>query len=179
MKFIATVAVVASSLAAMATADMLQINNPTAGSVWAAGKSEFVGWTGNCASMGALGQNVTVDIVEGPSSAVRFVATLGHLDCSGANTRTDFIVPDTIKSGPYALIVRTTPQASYTNSFQINSGSGGSAPAPSTTGGSDAAPAPAPTEPATTTPGNSGASSLAANGLLALAGAAAVAFQLL
>lgn len=174
MKFIATVAVVTSSLAALATADMLQINNPTAGSVWGAGKSEFVGWTGNCASMGVSATNVTVDIVEGPSTAVRFVATLGHLDCSAANTRTDFVVPSSIRSGPYALIVRTTPQASYTNSFQINSGD--VAP-PTTTAGSGSGTGTA--TPPTTSETKSSASSLAANGFLALAGAAAVAFQLL
>ncbi|KAF9988226.1 hypothetical protein BGZ65_010366 [Modicella reniformis] len=174
MKFI-TVAVVASSLVAMASADMLQINNPTAGSIWNAGKSEFVGWTGNCASMGSAGQNVTVDIVQGPSNAVRFVATLGRLDCSGANTRTDFTVPQAIPSGLYALIVRTNPEASYTNSFQINNpssggGDGSTSPAPSASQSS------AP-EPTTNKP--SGASSLVANGFMALAGAAAVAFQLL
>ncbi|KAK3821391.1 MAG: hypothetical protein J3Q66DRAFT_333209 [Benniella sp.] len=170
MKFIASVAVAASSLVALATADLLQINNPTQGTVWAAGESVFVGWSGNCNSMGAAATNVTVDIVTGPAAAVRYVATLGHLDCSGANVKTNFVVPPTIESGEYALIVRTTPQPSFTNAFRINNGA---APPPAQTTG---APPPTSTTP---TDDKSGASSLFLNGAVAIAGAVAVAFQLL
>ncbi|KAG0360024.1 hypothetical protein BC939DRAFT_435485 [Gamsiella multidivaricata] len=179
MKFLATVAIVASSLAAIATADMLQINNPTQGSTWTTGKSEFVGWTGNCASMGDAGKNVTVDLVTGPASAVRYVATLGTLDCSGSLTRADFTVPDSIATGQYAIIVRTQPQGqeSYTNNFQINSGAVAPAPVtPTTTAGATTA---APTATATATNKPSGAGSLGANVMMAFAGAAAVAYQLL
>ncbi|KAG0222920.1 hypothetical protein B0O80DRAFT_504519 [Mortierella sp. GBAus27b] len=174
MKF-TTLAVVASSLVAMATADMLQINNPTQGTEWKTGSPVFVGWTGNCASMGAAGKNVTVDIVEGPSTAVRFVHTLGYLDCSSTKTREDFSVPDAIKTGQYALIVRTAPQESYTNSFLITNPAAPSAPAP-------AGPSNNTTPPATAAPSDtkgSGASSLAASGLLGAVAAVAAAFQLL
>lgn len=173
MKFIATVAVAVSSLVAMASADMLQINNPTQGSIWTAGKTEFVGWTGNCNSMGAAGQNVTVDIVTGPANAVRYVATLGHLNCAGTNVRTDFTVPADIQSGTYALIVRTNPDPSYTNSFQINNAAA-PAPQPQPSG-----PAPAPSSPAGGDNKPSAASSLAVSGAAAIAGAIAVAAQFL
>ncbi|KAF9353644.1 hypothetical protein BGX34_011456 [Mortierella sp. NVP85] len=171
MKFIASVAVAASSLVALATADLLQINNPTQGTVWNAGENVFVGWSGNCNSMGSAATNVTVDIVTGPAAAVRYVATLGHLDCSGANVKTNFVVPATIETGEYALIVRTTPQPSFTNSFKINNGA--APPPPANTG----AP-PAPTTPAAGGD-KSGASTLFLNGAVAIAGAVAVAFQLL
>ncbi|KAG0263726.1 hypothetical protein BG011_008239 [Mortierella polycephala] len=169
MKFITTVAVVASSMVAMATADLLQINNPTVGSVWTIGKKEFVGWSGNCASMGNAGKNVTVDLVEGPAGTVRYVATLGTLDCSGSLTRADFEVPETIKPGEYAIVVRTEPstQASYTNAFEIKSGQA-TPSSPSTS-----------TNPTPTAAPDNAAGSLNTNVMFVLAGAVAVAFQLL
>jgi hypothetical protein len=172
MKFIASVAIAASSLVALATADLLQINNPTQGTTWSAGENVFVGWSGNCNSMGAAATNVTVDIVTGPAAAVRYVATLGHLDCSGANVKTNFVVPASIETGEYALIVRTTPQPSFTNAFKINNGAVSPPPAQS----SAAVPPPTSTTPADN---KSGASSLFLNGAVAIAGAVAVAFQLL
>ncbi|KAF9353193.1 hypothetical protein BGX34_011744 [Mortierella sp. NVP85] len=119
MKFLAVVAVAASSLVTMASAKPLQINNPTQGSVWTAGKKGFLGWSGNCKKMGSRGLNVTVDIVTGPAEAVRYVATLGHIDCTGSIVKQTFTVPTTIESGAYALIVRTTPQPSFSNHFEI------------------------------------------------------------
>ncbi|KAF9410143.1 hypothetical protein BGZ94_001746 [Podila epigama] len=118
MKF--TIAVVASSILAVASADMLQINNPTNGTTWTTGVPNFVGWTGNCASMGNDSKAVKVDLVNGPANAVRYVATLGTLDCSGSNARADMTVPGTVVSGEYSIVVRTAPQQSYTNSFRIN-----------------------------------------------------------
>ncbi|KAF9903151.1 hypothetical protein EC991_004134 [Linnemannia zychae] len=143
MKFTTSLLVAATTLAAYAHADMLQINNPTAGTVWTAGVSNFVGWTGNCASMGAAAKNVTVILNTGPSDAVRYVATLGTLDCSGSSTRTDLTVPLTVTSGTYSIVVRTDPQLSYTNMFTINNPT--------------EAPATSPSSPTTgETPGNGG-----------------------
>ncbi|KAG0305287.1 hypothetical protein BGZ97_001159 [Linnemannia gamsii] len=146
MKFSTTLLVAATTLAAYVNADMLQINNPTAGTVWTAGVSNFVGWTGNCASMGATAKNVTVILNTGPSEAVRYVATLGTLDCSGSSTRTDLTVPLTVSSGTYSIVVRTDPQLSYTNMFTINNPSSPATETPPTS----------PTNPGTggeTTPG--------------------------
>ena len=92
--------------------------------------SNFVGWTGNCASMGAQAKNVTVILNTGPSEAVRYVATLGTLDCSGSSTRTDLTVPLTVNSGTYSIVVRSQPELSYTNMFTINNPS---SPAPEPT----------------------------------------------
>ncbi|KAF9906611.1 hypothetical protein BX616_000669, partial [Lobosporangium transversale] len=88
--------------------------------VWTAGVPNFVSWSGNCASMGGAAKNVTVILNTGPSEAVRYVATLGSLDCSGTITRTDLTVPLDIPSGSYSIVVRTDPQLSYTNIFKIN-----------------------------------------------------------
>ncbi|KAG0349056.1 hypothetical protein BG004_002256 [Podila humilis] len=99
---------------------MIQINNPTVGTVWTAGVSNFVGWTGNCKSMGPAATNVTVILNTGPSEAVRYVATLGTLNCSASSTRTDLTVPLTVPSGTYSIVVRTAPELSYTNMFTIN-----------------------------------------------------------
>ncbi|KAG0361818.1 hypothetical protein BC939DRAFT_466462 [Gamsiella multidivaricata] len=151
MKFTTTLLIATTTLAAYVNADMIQINNPTAGTVWTAGVSNFVGWTGNCASMGEPAKNVTVILNTGPSDAVRYVATLGTLDCSGSSTRTDLTVPLSVPTGTYSIVVRTDPQLSYTNMFTINNPSSpeagtstapSSAAAPPAADGSGSAPAP-------------------------------------
>jgi len=121
MKFLTVVAVAASSLVAMVSAcPSLQINNPTPGSVWTAGKKMTVSWSGNCKKMGEAGRNATVDLVTGPASAVRYVATLGVLNCAGKKNSTSFNIPRGTESGSsYAIIVRTTPEPSFSYSFQI------------------------------------------------------------
>ncbi|KAF9564458.1 hypothetical protein EC968_004510 [Mortierella alpina] len=180
MKFVSSCLVAASSLVALVSADMLQINNPTTGSTWTTGVPSFVGWTGNCNALGStLGKNVTIDLVNGPANAVRYVATLGGLDCTGTNTRSDVTVPNTVAPGMYSIIVRTGDQASYSNAFQINNPTQPSAP----------------TEPSGSAPGPSGgngsgggqptgsgaAGSLGANAILAAftGAAAAVVYQFL
>ncbi|GJJ71150.1 hypothetical protein EMPS_03500 [Entomortierella parvispora] len=130
MKSTTALTITVVALASFATADMLKINNPTDGTVWTTGVFNFVGWEGNCASMGNDAKTVKVDLVNGPSTAVRYVATLGTLDCSGSNTRADMTVPSSVASGQYAIVVRTSPEQSYTNSFQINNPSSPAPPAP-------------------------------------------------
>ncbi|KAK3821389.1 MAG: hypothetical protein J3Q66DRAFT_333206 [Benniella sp.] len=120
MKFLATVTVAISSLAAVASANELQVTNPTQGTVWTAGEPVFVTWGRNCKGMGKDGRNVTVDIVTGPADALRYVATLGHINCSGSYKPAHFTLTDTIQTGTYALVIRTLPNPSYTNVFQIN-----------------------------------------------------------
>ncbi|KAF8938814.1 hypothetical protein EDD21DRAFT_422811 [Dissophora ornata] len=187
MKFTATFLAAAITLAANVNADMLQINNPTAGTVWTAGVSNFVGWTGNCASMGATAKNVTVILNTGPSDAVRYVATLGTLDCSGSSTRTDLTVPLSIATGTYSIVVRTDPQLSYTNMFTINNPSSPATETPSTaapsaassvagagsSSGSNAGSAPAPTTAAVA--GKNSGECVKANTILIGLGAAALA----
>jgi len=119
MKFLAVVAVAASSLVAMASADLLQIKNPTQGSVWTAGKKMTVSWSGNCKNMGEAGRNVTVDLVTGPPEALRWSATLGVLNCAGKKKSASFNIPRSSESGSYTVIVRTAPQPSFSYSFQI------------------------------------------------------------
>lgn len=194
MKATTALTITMATLATFATADMLKINNPTDGTVWTTDVPNFVGWEGNCASMGNDSKTVKVDLVNGPSSAVRYVATLGTLDCSGSNTRADMSVPGTVASGQYAIVVRTSPEQSYTNSFQINNPSSPAPPAAPTT----AAPPAAGTgsgsnsgsgsgsgsssgqSPSSNTPsGAVSTKSMFGSGfLVAFAGAAAMAFQL-
>ncbi|KAF9177066.1 hypothetical protein BGZ51_002277 [Haplosporangium sp. Z 767] len=175
MKFISAIVVSAAALVATVSADMLQINNPTEGTVWKTDVPNFVGWTGNCASMGNDSKAVKVDLVNGPSNAVRYVATLGTLDCSGSNTRADMTVPSTVASGRYSIVVRTSPQQSYTNSFEINNPS--QPAAPDSSSGPSTQPS---SEPRVK--GNDASASpsfLGSSILLALTGSAALALQLL
>ncbi|KAF9937525.1 hypothetical protein BGZ67_001202 [Mortierella alpina] len=171
MKFTTSLLVAATALAASVSADMIQINNPTAGTVWTAGVANFVGWTGNCASMGEGAKNVTVILNTGPSEAVRYVATLGTLDCSSSSTRTDLTVPLSVASGTYSIVVRTDPQLSYTNMFTINNPQSPALPETPT--------APAPSDPAPTTDvpsgGKSSGTSVQANVCLAALGAVGLA----
>ncbi|KAF9408290.1 hypothetical protein BGZ94_002356 [Podila epigama] len=141
MKFTTTLLAAAITMASYVNADMIQINNPTVGTIWTAGVSNFVGWSGNCNSMGPAAMNVTVILNTGPSEAVRYVATLGTLDCSGTSTRTDLTVPLSVPSGTYSIVVRTVPELSYTNMFKINNPS---MPAPA---GSDSSSSPPSTPP--------------------------------
>ncbi|KAF8983878.1 hypothetical protein BGZ46_009335 [Entomortierella lignicola] len=171
MKFTASILAVTATLASLVNADMLQINNPTAGTVWVANVPNFIGWTGNCASMEAAAKNVTVILNTGPSDAVRYVATLGTLDCSGSNTRTDLTVPSNVPSGTYSIVVRTDPQLSYTNMFTINNPS-----IPATSSGSAPVSGTATQTPTISTTGstvkNSNAGGFRANTILVGFGAA-------
>ncbi|CAO3572341.1 unnamed protein product [Mortierella alpina] len=173
MKFTTSLLVAATTLAASVSADMIQINNPTAGTVWTAGVANFVGWTGNCASMGEAAKNVTVILNTGPSEAVRYVATLGTLDCSGSSTRTDLTVPLSVSSGTYSIVVRTDPQLSYTNMFTINNPQSPALPdAPSAPAPSDPAPAPTADAPSAPPKSSGGSAMVQANVFLAALGAA-------
>ncbi|KAG0039616.1 hypothetical protein BGZ83_002763 [Gryganskiella cystojenkinii] len=170
MKFLATVAV-ASAVVAVASAQ-LQINNPTSGSVWTTGQPQYVSWTGDCAAQGNAAHSIGAELVNGPSSAVLFVASVGTVDCSSpTNTTTYVTVPNSVVSGPYSLRILTTPNPSYSVPFTVKN-----AAAP------PAASSSAPAQPTTTTPagGNGNGSGNSANSLvstsaLALVGSIAVA----
>ncbi|KAK3816400.1 MAG: hypothetical protein J3Q66DRAFT_342407 [Benniella sp.] len=159
MKFLAAVAVAA--IAAVANAQQIQINNPTEGTTWTVGDKGYISWTGNCASQGKNATAVGIELVNGPSSAVRFAAEVGKLDCSGPVLSLFVTVPD-VPSGPYSLRVLTTPQPSYSTPFQINN-----AAKPVTTSPPGLAPTNQP----------SAANSLASSALAALFGCAAAAVQ--
>ncbi|KAK3821134.1 MAG: hypothetical protein J3Q66DRAFT_332690 [Benniella sp.] len=120
MKFLAVVAIAASSLVAMASAKPLQIKSPASESVWIAGKKITVSWSGNCKKMGEAGQKATVDLIAGPPSAVHYVATLGYLDCTGSKKTKSFNLPGGIDSdNTYAVIVRTVPEPSLSYNFEV------------------------------------------------------------
>ncbi|KAF9126694.1 hypothetical protein BGW39_006441 [Mortierella sp. 14UC] len=179
MKFISALVVLAPSMVALATADLLQINNPTQGTVWITDKPQRLSWTGNCASMGAAGVNVTVDLVTGDADALQYVATLGELDCSGSNTRIDVTIPEDIETGMYAIIVRTMPteQTSYTNKFKINNPA---LPAEDVVAPTKSTAGPGPVSAAGKDADNAATGSLAVSSVMTvLAGAAAVSYQLL
>ncbi|KAF9932120.1 hypothetical protein BGZ75_008203 [Mortierella antarctica] len=167
MKFAATLAV-ASTVAALASAQTIQINNPTEGSTWTVGQAtSYLGWSGNCAGMGNSSKAVDVELVKGPANMVQYVAKLATIDCSGALNRADITVPDKIASGKYSIRVKTTPQDSYSNAFTIEN-----AAVPPT----DAAPSTPPTASPSKAP-TSAASSLAVSSFLGLAGVAVAALQ--
>ncbi|KAF9275706.1 hypothetical protein BGZ68_010580 [Mortierella alpina] len=119
-----------ASLMAVAQADMLSISNPTKGTTWKVADTVFLQWKGNCASMGAAAaKSVDVNLMSGPDTALRFVAKLASIDCSGSETRKEFVIPAdvVVESGNYSLQVQTEPQLSYSNIFSIETagGSGG------------------------------------------------------
>ncbi|KAF9081956.1 hypothetical protein BGX29_008330 [Mortierella sp. GBA35] len=171
MKFLAAAATLA--LATVASAQ-IQITDPTKGSVWKVETPNYIGWTGTCASMGAAAKAVDVEVVNGPADAVKYVVTIGTLDCSTtSNTSVKLSVPKETSSGPfesglYSLRIKTIPEQ-YSPQFTINNPA---APPPSTTG------------PATTTtsappkPTDNAANILAAGSALAMAGVAAFQFLL-
>ncbi|KAF9947399.1 hypothetical protein BGZ72_010585 [Mortierella alpina] len=167
MKFTATLAI-ASTVAALASAQTIQINNPTLGSTWTVGQAtNYLGWTGNCAGMGNSSKAVDVELVQGPANMVRFVAKLATIDCSAGNTRADIPLGGTVQSGKYSIRVQTTPQVSYSTEFTVVNAA---APPPAA---ATSAPAAGPTDAP-----KSAASSLAVSSFLGLAGVAVAALQL-
>ncbi|KAF9315291.1 hypothetical protein BG006_003778 [Podila minutissima] len=159
MKFSA--AIVALALAATATAQKIAISNPTKGSRWEVGKPQHLIWSGNCAGMGANAGNVSIQIVNGPSTSVQFKGEIGKLDCSGSISTTTVTIGTDIESGEYSIRVLTLPESSYSPAFDVvNPALPGT---PTTTG--------AP-KPPTTTGTGSGASKVV-TGSMAIAGVVA------
>ncbi|KAK3814773.1 MAG: hypothetical protein J3R72DRAFT_461671 [Linnemannia gamsii] len=128
-KTVTTLATLASMMA-LAQADMLSISNPTSGTKWKVGDLVFLQWKGNCASMGSpAAKMVDVNLMSGPSTALRFVAKLASIDCSNTNTRKEFTIPADLgklveKDIEYSLQVQTEPQPSYSPTFGIDTGDG-------------------------------------------------------
>jgi len=166
MKFLA--AAVALALAATATAQKIAINNPTTSTNWDVAKPQYLSWTGNCSSMGAAAKAVDIQLVNGPSTAVQFIAAIGVLDCSGNLTSINNVtIPATVASGVYSIRVMTQPENSYSTTFNVNNPASPATPSATTTGA-----------PQTTTPAHSGASQVVAGSMAALAGCAVAAMLL-
>ncbi|KAF9141393.1 hypothetical protein BGX30_004893 [Mortierella sp. GBA39] len=185
MIFSKTVATLATlgSMMALAQADMLSLSNPTSGTTWKVGDTVFLQWKGNCASMGSpAAKTVDVNLMSGPSTALRFVAKLASIDCSNTNTRKEFTIPADLaklvkKDNDYSLQVQTEPQPSYSPTFKIETGDGsiavgGSAVGVDANGGETVATG---ADPASHTSGAAGAASPIKNGG-SMATGAAVAF---
>ncbi|KAG0043951.1 hypothetical protein BGZ83_010817 [Gryganskiella cystojenkinii] len=122
----------ATLLSSVAQADMLMISNPTRGTTWKVGETVFLQWKGNCASMGnQAAKSVDVNLMTGPENTLRFVAKLASIDCSGTNTRKEFVIPADVvaQSGNYSLQAQTGPQLSYSPIFTIETAAG-EAPVP-------------------------------------------------
>ncbi|KAF9126458.1 hypothetical protein BGW39_006603 [Mortierella sp. 14UC] len=178
-KTVATLATLASMMA-LAQADMLSISNPTSGTTWKVGDTVFLQWKGNCASMGSpAAKLVDVNLMSGPSTALRFVAKLASIDCSNTNTRKEFTIPADLaklvkKDDEYSLQVQTEPQPSYSPTFKIDTGDGsdpagaGAASGDANGGGSVAAGS----DPSPHTSGASGPASPIKNGGSTATGAA-------
>ncbi|KAF9929811.1 hypothetical protein FBU30_001185 [Linnemannia zychae] len=128
-KTVTTITTIAS-MVALAQADMLSISNPTSGTTWKVGDTVFLQWKGNCASMGSpAAKSVDVNLMSGPSTALRFVAKLASIDCSNTNTRKEFTIPVELtklvkNEDTYSLQVQTEPQPSYSPTFKIETGDG-------------------------------------------------------
>ncbi|KAF9120410.1 hypothetical protein BGW39_011394 [Mortierella sp. 14UC] len=168
-------AIAALALAAVASAQQIQINDPTPSTVWKAGQLGYIRWTGTCADLGAAGKAVKVDIINGPFDSVHFVVELGTIDCTNAqNNSAQLPVPKEVQGAPletgkYALRINL-PVQQYSPNFTISNGDA----TPSAPSGNPTAPTsnPTPNQP-------SAANTLIAGSAMALAGAAAVALQFL
>ncbi|KAF9142268.1 hypothetical protein BG015_000987 [Linnemannia schmuckeri] len=179
-KTVATFATLASMMA-FAQADMLSLSNPTSGTIWKVGDTVFLQWKGNCASMGSpAAKTVDVNLMSGPSTALRFVAKLASIDCSNTNTRKEFTIPADLaklvkKDDDYSLQVQTEPQPSYSPTFKIETGDDSAAGADGSAGAGDAnggGSVLAGTDPASHTSGAAGAVSSIKNGGSTATGAA-------
>ncbi|KAK3807981.1 MAG: hypothetical protein JOS17DRAFT_766446 [Linnemannia elongata] len=113
-----TILVATTAFTIVTNAQLVLINNPTAGTVWHSGAQALVNWTGSCATLGSASHSVAIDLVKGPTGARLFVSSLGTLDCSGSITSVTLTVPSNVGSGEYYVRVGTTPM-SYSNAFQI------------------------------------------------------------
>ncbi|KAK3836758.1 MAG: hypothetical protein J3R72DRAFT_200022 [Linnemannia gamsii] len=117
--------VAALALAAVASAQNLQINDPTPSTVWTAGKTGYIRWTGVCANKGESARSIKVQLVKGPESAVQFVADLGTIDCTSAQNNSKTLPVPTeaqgspLETGKYSLRFNLEPDQ-YSNAFTIN-----------------------------------------------------------
>ncbi|KAG0273357.1 hypothetical protein BGZ95_010823 [Linnemannia exigua] len=166
--------VAALALAAVASAQNLQINDPTPTTTWEAGKTGYIRWTGVCSNLGADGKTVKVDIINGPADSVHFITQLGVIDCTVAsNNSIQLPVPKDVQGSPletgkYSLRFNLGPNPQYSPAFTIN----GAAPAPVTpppTGSNPSTPSPS------ANPKPAAANTLVAGSALAMAAAAAAA----
>ncbi|GJJ74110.1 hypothetical protein EMPS_06468 [Entomortierella parvispora] len=162
MKFLASVAAVAA-VASVASAQTLQISNPTTGVTWQVGGSGYISWSGNCANLGNASHSVDVQLMTGPATALRYVADLTTIDCSGNTTSTTVTVPSTLTPGNYSLQILTSPTDSYSAIFAIAGGA------------SSTSAAPAPPAASTTKAPSGSAGSVVTAPLMAVAGCVALA----
>ncbi|KAF9550503.1 hypothetical protein EC957_000177 [Mortierella hygrophila] len=180
MIFSKTVATLATlgSMMALAQADMLSLSNPTSGTTWKVGDTVFLQWKGNCASMGSpSAKSVDVNLMSGPSTALRFVAKLASIDCSNTNTRKEFTIPADLaklmkKDDDYSLQVQTEPQPSYSPTFKIATDDGSTAIAGSSVDANGGETGATGADPASHTSGAAGAASPIKNGGSMATGAA-------
>ncbi|KAG0046831.1 hypothetical protein BGZ89_005170 [Linnemannia elongata] len=167
MKFIASVAIAATAVAAV-TAQTIAINDPNVGTTWKAGADNYLRWSGSCKTLGPLSKNVTVSLMKGPADRIGFVAKLGTIDCSSetaVNAMLKIAADQT--PGKYSLEIGTNP-VSYSPIFDIVNPA---AVVPSS------APQPETTTPAQPQKDTSGAGALAAGSMVAAAGLAVAALQ--
>ncbi|KAG0271513.1 hypothetical protein BGZ95_000662 [Linnemannia exigua] len=170
MKFITSVAVAATTLAAIATAQNVPINDPNIGVTWKIGADNYVRWTGTCKALGAAAKTVKVQLMAGPSDSIHFIAELGTIDCSNAtsNSALKRVPDDTTPGNDYSIQFLTDP-VSYSYQFKIVNPN--AAPEPQQ-------PAKPPVEqnkPVEKT--NSASGSLVAGSMIAAAGVAVAALQ--
>ncbi|KAF9190355.1 hypothetical protein BGZ49_003710 [Haplosporangium sp. Z 27] len=174
MKF--TTVVAAASMAALAHAQTLGIHDPTTQTTWVSGGLGYLSWTGTCAIMGNASHAVKVQLVNGPSNAVAFVAELGTIDCSSTTNVSAYItVPgpaENVQPGPYSIQILTLPNTSYSSAFTIAANSSSN---PTTSAVASATSAPAAATTTATT--KSSANSLIAGSLVAALGTAVAAVQ--
>ncbi|KAF9117333.1 hypothetical protein BGW39_002331 [Mortierella sp. 14UC] len=170
MKFITSVAVAATTLAAVASAQNVAINDPNIGATWKIGAENYIRWTGTCKALGAAAKTVKVQLMAGPSDSIHFIADLGTIDCSNTTniSATKKVPDDTAPGNDYSIQFVTDP-ISYSYQFKIINPN--ATPNPQTVSPPAEQQKPAEQKPI------SAAGSLAAGSMLAVAGVVVAAMQ--
>ncbi|KAF9904633.1 hypothetical protein EC991_002507 [Linnemannia zychae] len=192
MKSTTFLAIAASTVVSVATAELLSYGAPISTTVWTAGSDATISWSNDCSDLANTTfpvvlqiQRLNNDKIQDP---VPGLAPLGTIDCSEPNSIT-IKVPTTVATGSkYSVLVNRQPDPSYSALFTINNPAipavpgtgtnttttGPATPSGTTSTSGTASVKPSVTTPSTTTPTNA-AGAIKAGSVAALAVAGAVA----
>ncbi|KAK3827135.1 MAG: hypothetical protein JOS17DRAFT_749005 [Linnemannia elongata] len=121
MKSTAILAIAASTVATVASAELLKYGAPIATTIWTAGQDGTISWTNDCSTLTTTSFPVMLQIqrADGVQIPVAGLASLGNLDCAKPGSLT-VKVPTTVASGKlYSILVANAPDQSYSALFTI------------------------------------------------------------
>ncbi|KAG9063337.1 hypothetical protein KI688_004219 [Linnemannia hyalina] len=120
MKTTAILAIAASTVATVASAELLKYGAPISSTVWTAGSDATISWTNTCADQTTTTFPVMLQTqrADGVQIPVAGLASLGDLDCAKAGSLS-VKVPTTVPSGKLYSILVTNGNQSYSALFTI------------------------------------------------------------